>query len=108
MQYFFVMSSGSYSDYGVGGFFVADHPITEYEFHTFLNEQEQFENEGLAEIGATRYYQGGYSGGYKENECWVAYEKGRAFLQSIGSREARFVRLHNLEPVEYTELWQDN
>jgi len=40
--YFFLMSEGEYSDYGVNALYVSDKPITEEDWHNFCTAESEF------------------------------------------------------------------
>jgi len=103
-KYYFALSSGSYSDYGVSGFYVADHRITEDEFEKFCDEQFKWEEQQLTEKGFTRFWDGRSVNFNRDSDVYRAYESGRKWLESLGSKESRFVKFHNLVALEFTEL----
>jgi hypothetical protein len=98
-QHFFMFSAGSYSDYGVNGLYVCDHEVTKAEwtahYKVFQAESERRYQEHrkahpLAGTAASRA---------------AALEL--AIWRKENNPEESFQKLHNMQPVEVTELWRD-
>lgn len=88
-QHYFAFSMGSYSDYGVGGFFVCDHAVS---YDDWKAHYEAFQTK-LSEKRAESM----------GNNDWPAFRK----WESENEPEASFQKLHNMTQIEYQELWRD-
>jgi hypothetical protein len=101
-MYYFMFSSGSYSDYSVGGLYVCDHEVTEKEWGDFYNAW-QAELNGLREL---LYQKLGYSyhhvPGYRSDETFLAVEEFKKH-----DPETLFQVMHNMVEVPVTEMWRD-
>jgi hypothetical protein len=98
-QHFFMFSSGSYSDYGVGGVYVCDHEVTEDEwkahYGAFQDESARLSKVWFASEGySRRNYEA------PENLSRMAYIKEY-------DPETMFQRMHNMVAVPVLELWRD-
>lgn len=95
--YFFAISEGSYSDYGVNGMYICDHEITEKEWHEFCNIERTKRNVIHDSIVKASWNEERETY-YKQWEEWYEISKG---MQSM---EEMFVELHNMIPVPYEEF----
>lgn len=96
--HFFVFSNGTYSDYQVGGLYVADHPIEEEdwdEFVKFHSKEKQRLYSLIPKINETslRLH---INHNTKEYKAW------REYLNVSGA----FIEKHSLKAVPYQELWE--
>lgn len=99
-QYFFMFSSGSYSDYSVGGLYVCDHEVTEKEWDDFY---KKYVDENGRLIAA---YRDKWGPSYAEYSGTPEYLVWREYLKN-SDPEGDFQKLHNMVEVPVTEMWRD-
>lgn len=103
--HFFAMSDGEYSDYGVSGFYVCDHAVTEEEWHTFCKDERPIREAKKAEICTAPHP------GYEKSEAldtWYGqFQEYQKWVAARGSYEAMFAAKHSMVPIEYDELHLD-
>lgn len=121
-QYFFMFSSGSYSDYSVGGLYVCSHkvPHEEWEAHYETYQRALKDVQDGAKIAYGKRIGCGHTEHHdKYNGCVIIGQNAPAFWNSDEWRalcewkhandpETTFIALHNMLQVEVTECWRDN
>jgi hypothetical protein len=103
-QYFFMFSSGAYSDYGVHGLHVCDHPVSKqewYDYYKVYQEEVARLRSVVEEKFGTRWYWSDDEMVYSSSE-YVAYDN----YQREGC-EGAFQRLHNMKELQVEEFWRD-
>lgn len=103
-QYFFMFSSGEYSDYGVNGLYVCDHPVTKQEWHDFYKvyQEEVARLRGVVEEKfGERFY-------WSENKDFYNSPEYKAYDNyQQGGCEFAFQKQHNMQEVLVEEFWRD-
>ena len=97
MTYFILLTRGNYSDYGVGGLYASDTPVSQSEFDELVTEYA-VEQEKLYETMC-------------ESIGTELYDKLRSeyFEWSVlNDPEKVFVHKYDVRPVEYIELHNSN
>jgi len=97
--YFFLMSEGAYSDYGVNALYVSDKPVTEEDWHKFAEEESKVREDKRKEIITDNNYPYCYE---EQRKQWLIFDEWRT---ERGSIEAMFAKAYNLTKVDYQELW---
>lgn len=102
--YFFLMSEGAYSDYGVNALYVSDKPVTEEDWHRFCEEEFEVRDKKRRELWPLYF-------DYSRQRDMSHWEKQREeyyeWKNERGSYEEMFVKAYNLVKVDYQELWLD-
>lgn len=100
-QYFFVFSSGEYSDYGIGNICVCDHEVKKEEWNAYY-KVFQDESSRLRQIAYAHREKMTYAV-FMDTPEYLAYQK---FITE-NDPEKNFQKLHGMTVLDYEELWRD-
>ena len=108
MDYFFLFSDGSYSDYSVGGLYKTDRRVTQKMWDKFLNKQvesrnkkmNEFKRKACTRVGITDEDEINMINFYGSPE-WREWDDWRRKQESD---DTVFQKLHNMVEIEYEEL----
>jgi hypothetical protein len=101
--YYFMFSEGSYSDYCVGGLYTCDHPVTVDEWDAFCNAVSAERHKRGEEVFAP--WKGQLPRDYMKDDDYKAVSAAYWDWWRESDPQKRFVEKHNMQRVEYTELW---
>lgn len=97
-QYFYQFASGSYSGYSTGELCVCDHEVTEQEWDEFYKLHRDACRELADKVPRTPV--GSFDRTSTEYKIYLdKYDN---------DPEKQFQVLHNMQVVEFTELWRDS
>lgn len=122
-QYFFQFSSGSYSNYSVGGLYVCDHavPLQEWKEHyeDYCDNLKATKECAMIAYGErvgcghrvyTYHTMTGETTAIRQDhkDWWGSAEaEGVRKWEEDNDPECTFIALHNMTYVEVTECWRD-
>jgi hypothetical protein len=96
-QFFFVFSSGEYSDYRIGSLYVCDHEVTEAEWDEHYRAYRDESNLRSRTFNRLSYQDPSRTALYQEWDKWTREN----------NPEVSFIKRHGMREIEYLEFQRD-
>lgn len=92
-QFFFMFSSGEYSDYRAGSICVCDHAVTKEEWDTHYRKYQDAVRARREKLGESLY----------DEPHWTRHQR----WEKRNDPETTFQKLHGMKRIEVAEFWRN-